>query len=142
MAPTDRRKPGQNGDAQRAVQKPADSTPPELSSRGKVVIRSSSHPPGSDLPITDPPPAEMLAIAEALREKKDTPAEGPRGRRKVQAKRISDELAAVAAREAEEAAARAREARNQARARSSDARLWWTVIGLGVLAALIHWLGR
>jgi hypothetical protein len=142
MAPTDRRKPGLNGDAQRAAQKPAESTPPELSSRGKVVIRSSSHPPGSDLPITDPPPAEMLAIAEALREKKDTPAEGPRGRRKVQAKRISDELAAVAAREAEDAAARARQARGLARARSRDTRLWWTVIGLGALAALLHWLAR
>jgi hypothetical protein len=84
----------------------------------------------------------MLAIAEALREKKDTPAEGPRGRRKVQAKRISDELAAIAAREAEDAAARAREARGTARARSSDTRLWWTVIGLGALAALLHWLAR
>src|SRR6185503_17282432 len=111
MAPTDRRKPGSEGEAQKA---PVESTPPELSSRGKIVVRSSSHPPGSDLPITDPPPPEMLAISEALREKKDTPAEGPRGRRKVQAKRISDELAAVAAREAAEAAARASESRELA----------------------------
>jgi hypothetical protein len=141
MAPTDRRKPPK-GDAQDAAQKALDSVPPELSSRGKVVIRSSSHPPGSDLPITDPPPAEMLAIAEALREKKDTPAEGPRGRRKVQAKRIFAERAADAAREAEDAAARASEARELARARSSDARLWWLVIGLGVLVTLIHLLAR
>jgi hypothetical protein len=142
MAPTDRRKPGSNGDAHSAAQKPADSAPPEVSSRGKVVIRSSSHPPGSDLPITDPPPAEMLAIAEALREKKDTPAEGPRGRRKVQAKRISEELAAEAAREAEEAAARARRERELARARSSDTRLWLIVLALGVLVTILHFVAR
>jgi hypothetical protein len=141
MAPSDRKKPGPDGEAQRA-RKPEESVPPEISSRGKVVVRSSSHPPGAEYPITDPPPAEMQAIADALREKKDTPAEGPRGRRKVQAKRISEELAAVAAREAEDAAIRAREARERARARTSDRRLFWTVFALSVLVVLIHLFAR
>ena len=138
MAPTDRRKPGTEGEAENA---PVESTPPELSSRGKIVVRSSSHPPGSDIPITDPPP-EVLAISDALREKKDTPAEGPRGRRKVQAKRLSDELAAVAVREAAEAAARASESRELARLRSQDTRLWWVMIGLGVLVIALYLFAR
>jgi hypothetical protein len=138
MAPTDRKKPGPNGDAQQSAKKADVSAPPELSSRGKVVIRSSSHPPGSELPITDPPPAEMLAIAEALREKKDTPGERPRGRRKVQAKLLSEERAAVAARDAEEAALRSEAARERAR----GARLWWVVAALLALVTALHFLAR
>ena len=137
MAPTDRRKPGPDGKARAAPD-----APPELSSRGKVIIRSSSHPPGAQPPTSDPPSAEMMAIVEALREKKDTPAEGRRGRRKVQAKRISARLAAVAEREAEDAKLRASEARELKRLRSQDKRLWLTVIALGAVATLIHWLAR
>ena len=134
MAPTDRRKPGSSD----AEAEKASESPPEFSSRGKLVIRSSSHPPGADLPITDPPPAEMLAIAEALREKKDTPAEGPRGRRKVQAKRIS----AQRERDAAEASLRASEARELERLRTQDRRLWVAVAVLLAAAAAIHFYAR
>ena len=137
MAPTDRRKPGPEGEARAAPDQA-----PELSSRGKIIIRSSSHPPGAELPLSDPPPDEMNAIAEALREKKDTPAEGRRGRRKVQAKRISAQLDGVVMRESESARLRAREAREVARMRSQDTRLWWTVAGLGVVVALLVWASR
>lgn len=137
MAPTDRRKPGPEGEAREAPDQA-----PELSSRGKIVIRSSSHPPGAELPLSDPPPDEIKAIVDALREKKDTPAEGRRGRRKVQAKRISAQLAAVAVRESAGAKLRASEAREVARMRSQDTRLWWTVFGLGVIVALLVWASR
>jgi hypothetical protein len=136
MAPSDRGKPGPDGAPERT-------DPPELSSRGKVVVRSSSHPPGADIPITDPPPPEMAMIAEALREKKDTPAERPRKRKKIQADRLAAEVAARVA--AELAPIRAREeaeARALAQQRRETRRLWLVMIALASIAAAIHWLAR
>lgn len=136
MPPSDRGKPGPNGNPEQTNE------PPELSSRGKVVVRSSSHPPGADFPITDPPP-EVGMIADALREKKDTPAERPRKRKKVQADRLAAEVAARVA--AELAPIRAREeaeARALAEQQRERRRLWLVMIGLALIVAAIQWLAR
>jgi hypothetical protein len=108
-----------------------------LSSRGKVVIRSSSHPPGSDSPITDPPPLEQSLLGDALRQKKDTPAERPRKRRKVQAEQLAREQAAA------EASVRGERSSVAARQRAAEnRRLWWVLAGLAVAAGSIYWLTR
>ena len=39
-------------------------------------------------------------------------------------------------------AARASESRERARLRSQDTRLWWVMIGLGVLVIALYWLER
>ena len=57
-----------------------DPRPLEISSRGKVVIRSSSHPPG-DAPRASEPPVQ--STPPAGRVKRDTPAERPRKRREA-----------------------------------------------------------
>jgi hypothetical protein len=61
----------------------ADEDSLELSSRGNVVIRSSSHPPGTR-PPTSSAPAEPGSTPPAGRPKRNTPAQRPRGRRAVQ----------------------------------------------------------
>lgn len=132
MAPSDRRKPGEG-----EPQPTQNSQPPELSSRGKVVIRSSSHPPGADTPITDPPPIDASVVADVLRQKKDTPAERPRKRRKVQAEQLAREQAAA---DAAERGQRMSEVASQRAA--EDRRLWWVLAGLAVAAGTIYWLTR
>jgi hypothetical protein len=110
-----------------------------LSSRGKVVIRSSSHPPGAETPITDPPPVVFVdgVLGDALRQKKDTPAERPRKRRKVHAEQLAREQAAA---DAAERGQRQSEIAHQRAA--EDRRLWWVLAGLAVAAGSIYWLTR
>jgi len=77
------------GGAARPTQRTADGQPLEISSRGKVVIRSSSHPPGVSEPLSGPPgavpDAEAAAVDPGQRSKRTTPAERPRGRRAARA---------------------------------------------------------
>ncbi len=86
------------GSAPQAGEDPG-AEPAERSSRGRIVIRSSSHPP--EAPLTHPPldardhsgaralplPADP-AEGEEARSKKATPAERPRRRREVQARAL------------------------------------------------------
>src|SRR5262245_58352758 len=53
--------------------------PLEISSRGKIVIRSSSQLPGDAPPISEPP----VSTPPIGRVKRDTPAERPRRRREI-----------------------------------------------------------
>jgi hypothetical protein len=73
--------------ASAAATKPAE-RPLELSSRGKVVVRSSSHPPGEAPAYSDPPPTS--STPPQGRAKRDTPAERPRGRRAARESQTSD----------------------------------------------------
>ena len=133
MAPSDRRKPGE-GEPKQPTQSHA---PSELSSRGKVVIRSSSHPPGSDSPITDPPPIDEAVVGDAQRAKKTTPAERPRKRRKVQAEQLAREQA-VARGESRQAASEARDVA----ASSENARLRWLLVAIALGLAALYWFAR
>jgi hypothetical protein len=108
-----------------------------LSSRGKVVIRSSSHPPGSDSPITDPPPIDEAVVDDAQRTKKTTPAERPRKRRKVQAEQLAREQA-VARGESRQAASEAR----AVSASSENARLRWLLAAIVLGLAALYWFAR
>lgn len=135
MPPTDRSKPGSEGDPTKVQ-----SEPPELSSRGKVVIRSSSHPPGTELPITDPPPDP--GAADALRAKKDTPAERPRKRRKVQAERMAAEAAAREHAATAPSRAAAERERIEAEGKRENARLLWTLLALALIVAAVHYLAH
>jgi hypothetical protein len=77
---------------------PAEDAPPpapiERSSRGRIVIRSSSHPPRGERP----PAADEASGARRLpseepgepREKRDTPAERPRRRRQLRSAELGD----------------------------------------------------
>jgi hypothetical protein len=132
MAPSDRRKPGEG-----EPQPTQNSQQPELSSRGKVVIRSSSHPPGAETPITDPPPQGEGALGDPQRAKKDTPAERPRKRRKVQAEQLAREQA-----EADAAVRGQRSSEIAAQRAAEDRRLWWVLVGLGVAAGAVYVLTR
>ena len=133
MAPSDRRKPGE-GEPKQPTQSHA---PSELSSRGKVVIRSSSHPPGSDSPITDPPPIDEAVVGDGQRAKKTTPAERPRKRRKVQAEQLAREQA-VARGESRQAASEARDVA----ASSENARLRWLLVAIALGLAALYWFAR
>lgn len=64
--------------------------PLELSSRGRIVVRSSSHPPGETPPYSNPPPESTPPSGRA---KRDTPAERPRGRRAARAMSTSADAA-------------------------------------------------
>lgn len=65
--------------------------PVEISVRGRIVIRSSSHPPGAGQALVDDPTgvqfvdAPSSSEASEPRSNKSTPAERPRRRRQVQA---------------------------------------------------------
>jgi hypothetical protein len=90
--------PGAAPDEQNGVQ------PPERSSRGRIIVRSSSHPPRShgsvgdardlsgahELPAGDVEQRVDLHDAREDRSKRSTPAERPRRRRQVQAGRAMD----------------------------------------------------
>jgi hypothetical protein len=108
-----------------------------LSSRGKVVIRSSSHPPGSDSPITDPPPVDEALVGDALRTKKSTPAERPRKRRKVQAEQLAREQASARG----ESRQRTNEAHDVA-ASAENARLRWLLAAIALGLAALYWFVR
>jgi hypothetical protein len=64
-------------------------TPLEISRRGRIVLRSSSHPPGETPPYSDPPDSSPPTV----RFKRDTPAERPRGRRAARAMSTSGDAA-------------------------------------------------
>jgi len=66
-------------------------SPLEISRRGRIVVRSSSHPPGETPAYSDPPTSKPPGTSptegspSAGRTKRDTPAERPRGRRAARA---------------------------------------------------------
>jgi hypothetical protein len=75
-------KPGADGaDGAAAAASDPDEGTLEISSRGRIVVRSSSHPPGDKTPYSEPPDS----TPPAARAKRDTPAERPRGRRAARA---------------------------------------------------------
>lgn len=78
-------KPGAEGGEGAAAAAAAASSPDEgtleISSRGRIVVRSSSHPPGDTTPYSEPP----ASTPPLVRAKRDTPAERPRGRRAARA---------------------------------------------------------
>ena len=78
-------KPPPDGAEAKAARVEPEPMPLEISRRGRIVVRSSSHPPGETPPHSDPPntagshpPGSNPAVG---RTKRDTPAERPRGRR-------------------------------------------------------------
>jgi len=82
-----------NGDRAKDLKSNGDSgsAPVEISVRGRIVIRSSSHPPGAGQRLLDDDTGVQLVDAETglaasePRAQKPTPAERPRKRRQVQA---------------------------------------------------------
>ena len=102
MSSSDEAGSGKNGSRAGALHPASDTgaTPVEISVRGRIVIRSSSHPPGAEAGLGAPEvatgvqarptvqftgaPGVLVETFEA-RAKKITPAEKPRRRRQVQA---------------------------------------------------------
>jgi hypothetical protein len=91
-----------NGSGPRGPARTEDATPPkpiERSPRGRIVIRSSSHPPRGDMPPAADEasgarhlPTEEPAAEEPVevRAKRDTPAERPRRRRQVRSAQLEE----------------------------------------------------
>lgn len=77
-------KPQPDGAAAAEAAAEEDERPLEISSRGRIVVRSSSHPPGETPPYSEPP-LVITVTPPSGREKRDTPAERPRGRRAARA---------------------------------------------------------
>ena len=84
------RKPPAEGAEAAAASVRTEEVPLEVSRRGRIVVRSSSHPPGETPPYSDPPDGAGshapggqpdASTPPQGRSKRDTPAERPRGRR-------------------------------------------------------------
>ena len=92
-------KPGPDSpdaDAGAATAAKLEERPLEISSRGKIVLRSSSHPPGEAPSYSDPPVVLLDSTPPAGRSKRDTPAERPRPRRAARAQQTDSSPPAYA----------------------------------------------
>jgi hypothetical protein len=128
MAPSDRSDGNGKGRRAPAREEPEPPAPVERSSRGRIVVRSSSHPPGSER-VSEAPAVEA-------RSKRNTPAERP-SRRKLQR---ADPSTSGGSRELSESGATPDLAAAVEPTRRSRAR-WIAPIGIAVLVTAV-WLVR